>query len=275
VTSAMRSSERRTAILVVIRRVLLLVGFLLAGFVVAACWSATASAAERGVDEVQQQLHDRLVAGVAKSTPVEPGVVNDVHELVDVAETVDRMVEMPALSAVITDVLDTASANPVGGDIADVVDMVDLGMAIDIVPEGDVVREVSEGSLPQSRRASTVVARVWPSDDVARSTTAYRPRGADIVVPAVSSGPEHALTGDTALYSDGSSGQSPSRFPMAPFPAAGTGGVASVVGSSAGSAVGIVPGTTRHDDVFVVSGAAADGVYPVRQLATVPQVFPA
>jgi hypothetical protein len=275
VTSAVRLSERRTAFLVVIRRVVLLASFLLTGFVIAACWSATASAAENGADEAPRPVHDRLVAMVAKNATAEADAVDSVHELVDVAEAVDQADEVPELSRVIMDVLDAMGPNSVD----DVVDMVhetpgDLVTMIDTAADRGIASEAPSASRRQAGPDHTVVERGWSSPEVAPSTVVTSSRGFDTVVPTVSS-PSVAPDATAPVDQDLSS-QFPNGFPVAPFSAAGTGGGSSAVGSSCGTVAGaIASGATCHDDVFVVSGIAAESVHPVRQLALVPQVSPA
>jgi hypothetical protein len=278
VTSAVRSSERRTAILVVIRRVVLLVSFLLTGFAIALCWSATASAAESGADEAPRSMHDRLLATVSKN---ETGAVDAVHTLVDVAETVDRVDEISELTLVIADVVDAMGPNSVD-DVATVTDLVrdapgDLVTMIETAADRGIAYEMPSPSLLQAVPDSPVVERGWSSAEVAPSTIVPSPR-VDIA-PTVHSRSAHKDTGANApvdhFYGNDLSSQFPTGFPVAPFSAAGTSGGASAVGSSCGTAGAIAPGNTCHDDVFVVNGIAAESVHPVRQLALVPQVSPA
>lgn len=283
VTSAVCSSERRAAFLVVIRRVVLLASFLLAGFAIAACWSATASAAERGVDEAPQPVHDRLVAIVANNAAAEAGTVDTVHELVDVAETVDRVDEIPEPSRVIMDVLDAVNASTVD-EVASVADMVpnasgDLVAMIDTMADHGLVYEVLNANRFQSGPDNAVVEHGWSPAEIASSAVVTDSRSVDIVVPTESSSSARTKTGAALvdhLYGNDLSSQLPNEFPVAPLLVAGTSGGTSAVGSSGGTAAGAtVPGATSHDDVFVVSGIAADSAYAVRQLALAPRVSPA
>jgi hypothetical protein len=282
VTSAVCSSERRTAFLVVIRRVVLLASFLLTGFAIAACWSATASAAEGGVDEAPQPVHDRLVAIVANNAAAEAGTVDTVHELVGIAETVDRG-DIPEPSRVIMDVLDAVNASTVN-EVASVADMVpnasgDLVTIIDTMADHGLAYEVLDANRFQAGPDNAVIEHGWSPAEIASSAVVTDSRSVDIVVPTESSSSASTKTGAAPvdhLYGNDLSSQLPNEFPMAPLSVAGTSGGTSAVGSSGGPAAGAtVPGATSHDDVFVVSGIAADSVYAVRQLALVPQVSPA
>jgi hypothetical protein len=149
---------------------------------------------------------------------------------------------------------------------------------IETAADRGIAYEAPSASLLQAGSDSAVVERGWTSAEVAPSMVVTGSRGVDTLVPAVSSpsaAPDATAPVDH-LYGDDLSSQLPHGFPVAPFSAAGTGGGASSVGSSCGTAAGaIAPGATCHDDFFVVSGIAAESVYPVRQLALVPQVSPA
>jgi hypothetical protein len=298
VTSTVCSSERWTAFVVVIRRFVLLVGFLLTGFVIASCWSTTASADERGNDEVPQPVYDQLVAAVVENVtetaagPVELGAVDDVHELVDihesdvvresveVLETVDRD-EIPALSQAIMTALDAMGVNVVDDQVAHLLGATpgDLATVIDTMAYGDTVYEASAAS-PRMAELDSVVVERGSSSAVVTLSTVTPGSGAVDLVPTMSFGATHVKAVDAVAVShvDGAqlSNQVPSGVPTAPFAATGTGGGTSTVSSSGGSATGaIVPGGARHDDVLAASGVTADGIYPVRRLANVPQVFPA
>jgi hypothetical protein len=279
VTNAVRSSERRATFVVAIRRFVLLAGFLLTGFVVAACWSASASAAERGADEAPP-AYDRLLAAVAEGTQVEPGAEDAAHELVDVAKVADRVDEIPVLTQVLIGVLNPVGADPVN-DVVSAAHRVGvpsdaLVTVIDTMADRDVAYEAPSVSLLQAVPGGAVVERGWSPAEVTPSAVVPVSRA---VTPTVSPGAAYAVGGDTPSVDhvhDDLSRQFPNGFPVSPFSASETGGGASVVSSSGGSPAGaVVPGNTRHDDVYVVSGVAADGVYAVRQLATVPQVSPA
>jgi hypothetical protein len=156
----------------------------------------------------------------------------------------------------------------------------DLVTAIDVMADRRGGYESPGASPLHAEPANAVVERGWSPAEVAPSTLVTGTRGTGTVLPAVSSGSAPVQAGAAApadqFHDKELSGQSPSGFPPAPFSAAGTSGGASVVGSSGGTAAGaIVPGTTCHDDVFVVSGIVVDGVCPVRQFALAPQVSPA
>lgn len=294
-TGAVRSLERMVAFRAVIRRVLFLAGFLLAGFVITSCWSATASAAESGVDEAPRPVHDKLASAVAKNVTAavrdvfgdvtaEAGPRDTVDELVDVAPVVPQVDELPALAQAITGVMDAVRVNPVD-DVASVANMVHdtsgvLVTIIDTVADVDVVHGAPSAILFQARPVSTVVERGWSPAEAASPAVVVGSRGGDLMVSIVSSEVVHTSAHDIAsashIHRNDLSRQVRDGLPVSPFSAAGSGGGVSTVGSSGGSSAGaVVPGLPRHDDVFVTSGIPADGVHPVRQFAFVPQVSPA
>jgi hypothetical protein len=283
-TDAARSSERWATFVVVVRRFVLLLGFLLTGLVITSFWSTSASAAERGADDAPP-VYDRLMAAVAKGVQGEPAAANDAAntalELIDVAKVADRLDNVPVLTQVLVDVMDAVGSGPVNDVVsaahkAGVPSDVLVTMIDTVADRGDV-HEVPGVSLFQAALGGAVVEPGWSPVVTTPSAVVT---GSRAVVPTVFPGAAaYAVGGDTPLVDhvqDTPSSQYPTGFPVSPFSASDTGGGTSVVSSSGGSPAGaVVPGNTRHDDVFVVSGVAADGVYAVRQLATVPQVSPA
>jgi len=276
----MRSSERQAAFLVVIRRAILLATFLFTSFVIATCWSATASADERGADEASQPVYHGLVALVANGTagPVESGAASRVRELVDVEETVGQVDGIQA----VTDLLDVARVNPTD-DLVGLAVLVrgassDLVTAMDAMAVRGLAPETPSVNLRQAESVSTAVDRVRSLAEVSRSTVTSGSDCGDLV-PTGCSGSARAESDDSApvghVHGDNRSRQVPRGIPAAPFPNAGTGGGMSAAGLFGGSSCAVVAGAPRREDSFVVSGVVADGVYPVRQLSAAPQVFPA